>query len=160
MAVCSGQANVSYAEKATDICKCSKYLQHLMDFSSEIWFRTSRSGGKGGQNVNKVETAVEALWVPASSRFYTDEEKARIAEKLAARINEEGVLVVKCTEARTQLENKEKAVAKMHTIVARSLVVPKKRKSTTIPHAVKEKRLNDKKMAGQKKEMRRRPPEQ
>lgn len=129
-----------------------------MDFSSEIWFRTSRSGGSGGQNVNKVETSVEALWVPAASRFYTDEEKTLIAEKLAARINDEGVLVVKCTEARTQLENKEKAVAKMHTIVARSLVVPKKRKPTTIPRAIKEKRLNDKKIAAQKKEMRRKPP--
>jgi ribosome-associated protein len=147
-----------HAEKATDICHSKGVWLHLMDFSSEIWFRTSRSGGKGGQNVNKVETAVEALWMPAASRFFTDEEKARIAEKLAARMNEEGVLVVKCTEARTQLENKEKAVAKMHTIVARSLVVPKKRKPTIIPRAVKEKRLNDKKVASQKKEMRRKPP--
>lgn len=128
-----------------------------MDFSSEIQYRTSRSGGKGGQNVNKVETAVEALWHVEGSRFFTAEEKERITEKLMARMNADGYISVRSTEARSQLENKEIAVRKLHHLVVRSLIVPRKRIATKPSKASKEKRLESKKREGEKKAMRRPP---
>ncbi len=128
-----------------------------MEFSTEIAFKTARSGGKGGQNVNKVETMVEALWQIASSRFFTPEEKERIAEQLQTKINKDGFLVVKCSETRSQLENKEIAVRKMEELVAKSLVVPKKRKASKPSKAAVEKRLEAKKQAAIKKEMRKPP---
>jgi ribosome-associated protein len=134
-----------------------EYFCGVNDFSSEIIYKTARSGGKGGQNVNKVETMVEALWQVAESRFFTPEEKELIAAKLATKINKEGYLTVKCSETRSQLENKEIAVTKMKVIVEKGLLVPKKRKPTRISKAAKEKRLDSKKKDSLKKEMRRPP---
>lgn len=127
----------------------------MVDISSEINFKTSRSGGKGGQHVNKVETQVEALWHIATSQFFTDEEKARIALKLESRINKEGYLAIKSSETRSQLENKEIAKKKLVELVAKSLVRPKTRKPTKPSKAAKEKRLESKKKESQKKLLRR-----
>ena len=129
----------------------------MNDFSSEISFKTARSGGKGGQNVNKVETMVEALWYVADSRFFTDEEKELIQAKLEKKINKDGQLAVRSSEARSQIENKAIAQNKMEALVAKSLIVPKKRKPTKISKAAKEKRLESKKKESLKKEMRRPP---
>jgi len=128
------------------------------DFSSEISFKTARSGGSGGQNVNKVETMAEALWLVAGSRFFTDEEKTLIQEKLKTKINKDGYLHVKSSETRSQLENKLIAQAKLEELVARSLIIPKKRKATKPSKAAKEKRLDSKKKESLKKEMRKPPP--
>jgi len=127
------------------------------DFSSEIFFKTARSGGSGGQNVNKVETMAEALWAVAASRFFTDEEKELIQEKLKNKINKDGFLAVKSSETRSQLENKHIAQQKMEQLVAKSLIKPKKRKPTKPSKAAKEKRLEGKKKESLKKEMRRPP---
>ncbi len=129
----------------------------MNDLSSEISFKTARSGGSGGQNVNKVETMAEALWHVASSRFFTDEEKALIQEKLKTKINKDGNLHAKSSETRSQLENKLVAQTKLQELVAKSLIKPKKRKPTKISKEAKEKRLESKKKEGIKKEMRRRP---
>jgi ribosome-associated protein len=129
----------------------------VIDFSSEISFKTARSGGKGGQNVNKVETMAEALWHVAGSQFFIDVEKARITEKLVAKINKDGYLAIRSSESRSQLENKAIAQQKMLEAVAKSLVKPKKRRPTKPSKAAKEKRLDSKKKESQKKEMRRPP---
>jgi len=127
----------------------------MHNFSTEIFYKTARSGGKGGQNVNKVETMVEAWWHVAGSHAFTPEQKELIETKLANRINKEGYLLVRSSESRSQLENKEIARKKMEELVAKSLVVPKKRKPTKPGKAAKEKRLESKRRESFKKEMRR-----
>lgn len=131
------------------------YFCSVTDLSSEISFKTARSGGSGGQNVNKVETMAEALWHVAGSRFFTEEQKALIQEKLASKINKDGYLAVKCSETRSQLENKLIAQKKLEELVAKSLVKPKKRKPTKPSKEAKEKRLDSKKKESLKKELRR-----
>ena len=129
----------------------------MNDFSSEISYKTARSGGKGGQNVNKVETMVEVLWHVAGSVYFTDEEKELIQTKIANKINKDGYLAVRSSEARTQLENKLIAREKLEELVAKSLIKPKKRKPTKPSKEAKEKRLESKKKESIKKEMRKPP---
>ena len=127
----------------------------MKDLSSEIFFRTARSGGKGGQNVNKVETMAEAWWHVPGSHMLTPDEKELVLGKLKNRINKDGYLLVRCSETRSQLENKLLARQKLEEMVAQSIVKQKPRKPTKPGKGAIERRLDAKKKEGLKKELRR-----
>jgi ribosome-associated protein len=117
----------------------------------EFTFRTSRSGGKGGQNVNKVSTKVELLWDFNLSTVFSDVEKSKIAVRLANRINKENTFQVVSEEARTQLRNKEIVIKKAIKLIGESLKEAVKRKPSKPTYSSVKKRLDQKRRLSLKK---------
>ncbi len=127
------------------------------NFSSEAKFSASKSSGPGGQNVNKVNTKVELRFDVQNSILLTDEEKMLVFKKTTNKINKEGELIVVSQSERSQIENKEKAIEKLNSIIEKALQKDKKRIATKIPKSVIRRRLKDKKINSERKDSRRSP---
>jgi ribosome-associated protein len=121
---------------------------------SELIFNTSRSGGAGGQHVNKVETKVEVYWDIPKSLAINDDQRSLITQKLKNKIDSDGILKMASSKTRSQLKNKEDAISKLLVLIEKALTIQPKRIPTKVPKSVVKKRLSDKKKAGEIKKMR------
>ncbi len=121
----------------------------------ELKFRTARSSGSGGQNVNKVATKVELLFDVVNSKELNEDQKALILERLANRITQEGILQIASEASRSQLQNKNLAIKKFNQLIFKALQPVKERAEVKVYTADKRKRLAEKKKTGEKKAARR-----
>lgn len=125
-----------------------------IDFLPELKFTSSRSGGKGGQNVNKVSTKVELHFDYLNSALLNDEQKQLIGAKLATFINKEAILKIVSQEERSQFLNKNTVVRKFYLLLERAFRKKKKRIASKPSRGSKEKRLQGKKLHSGKKKLR------
>lgn len=120
----------------------------------ELQITTSRSGGAGGQHVNKTETRITVRWNVKSSTAITEEQRQYLLERLESQLTSEGDIVVHNSESRSQQQNKKNALNNLAAIIRNGLHKPKKRVATKISKALKEARLKSKAHRSKVKEMR------
>jgi len=121
----------------------------------ELSFRFTRSGGPGGQHVNKAATQAELIFDVAASPSLTDEQKRRVAAALPAYVSSEGVLRVACQSSRSQRQNREEAIERFRALLSRALYVPRPRKATRPSRGSAQRRLEQKKRRSLSKARRR-----
>jgi ribosome-associated protein len=126
----------------------------------EVNYRTSRASGPGGQHVNKTESRVELLWHLSLSECLNATQKIRVQNRLQSRMTEEGWLILRCDKHRSQHRNREEVTTRFIRLVQASLVQPKKRKATSPTRGSIEKRISAKKIRGQTKRSRMKPPDE
>jgi ribosome-associated protein len=124
------------------------------NIESEFIYATSRSGGPGGQNVNKVSTKVELRFNVLTTLQFSDQEKEILFKKLKNKINSEGELILVSQTERTQLMNKKTVTEKFYLLISKSLTLPAKRRSTRPTRTSKLKRLENKRIRGFVKKLR------
>jgi|SRR5687768_7895561 len=122
---------------------------------AELVARASRAGGAGGQHVNTSSTRIELLWNLDASRVVSDEQRERLRQKLASRLDAEGNVRVVASDRRSQRQNRESAEERLAALVRAALVVPRKRRPTRPSRAAKQARLDEKKRISEKKRERR-----
>jgi ribosome-associated protein len=120
----------------------------------ELEITTSRSGGAGGQHVNKTDTRITVRWNVKTTMALTEEQKSYVLERLQTRVTNEGDIIVHNSESRGQLQNKKNALNNLAAIIRNALLVPKKRVATKVPRALKEARLKTKSHRSSIKKMR------
>ncbi len=124
---------------------------------NELDFTASRSGGPGGQNVNKVNSKISLRFDVPHSQILTEEEKQTIMQRLSAYLTKDGVLYLSSQEKRSQLENKEAVVAKLQALLTKAFETKKRRKRSKPTKAAIQKRIKSKKLVSEKKKWRQKP---
>jgi ribosome-associated protein len=124
------------------------------NLENEFQFSASRSGGPGGQNVNKVSTKVELRFNLRTSSAFSEKEKEILFRKLKNKINKDGELLIVSQAERTQLLNKQVSIEKFYKLISTALTIPKKRSSTKPTYTSKLNRLEEKKNRGSIKKLR------
>jgi ribosome-associated protein len=125
---------------------------------AEIEMRASRSGGPGGQSVNTSDSKIELRWDVGATAALSEAQRARVLDRLGHRITDDGVLLLRSSEHKSQHRNREAAVSRLQALVAEAIQPPKRRRPTRRSRGANERRIQNKKRRGEVKRLRKNPP--